>query len=81
MQAVVTSLTEELEATQHVLDEQEKSVIRLTNAVQNQQNTSLNLSGLEDTDRVKSLVKEQLELETQLAQMKRDEQASQTAKL
>ena len=54
---MVNSLTEELEATQQILDEQEKSFIRLT---QNKDlnRSALNISIVEDTGKLRNVLDE-----------------------
>ena len=63
---MVNSLTEELEATQQILDEQEKSFIRLTQEGNRKDlnRSALNLSIVEDTEKLKAALDEKLEIES-----------------
>jgi hypothetical protein len=65
---MVNSLTEELEATQQILDEQEKSFIRLTQEGNRKDlnRSALNISIVEDTEKLKAAIDEKLEIESQL---------------
>jgi len=61
---MVNSLTEELEATQQILDEQEKSFIRLTQEGNRKDlnRSALNISIVEDTEKLKAALDEKLEI-------------------
>lgn len=63
---MVNSLTEELEATQQILDEQEKSFIRLTQEGNRKDlnRSALNISIVEDTEKLKAAIDEKLEIES-----------------
>ena len=63
---MVNSLTEELEATQQILDEQEKSFIRLTQEGNRKDlnKSALNISIVEDTEKLKAALDEKLEIES-----------------
>jgi len=63
---MVNSLTEELEATQQILDEQEKSFIRLTQEGNRKDlnRRALNISIVEDTEKLKAAIDEKLEIES-----------------
>jgi hypothetical protein len=63
---MVNSLTEELEATQQILDEQEKSFIRLTQEGNRKDlnRSALNISIVEDTEKLKAALDEKLEIES-----------------
>lgn len=66
LQEMVNSLTEELEATQQILDEQEKSFIRLTQEGNRKDlnRSALNISIVEDTEKLKAALDEKLEIES-----------------
>jgi hypothetical protein len=63
---MVNSLTEELEATQQILDDQEKSFIRLTQEGNRKDlnRSALNISIVEDTEKLKAALDEKLEIES-----------------